>query len=251
MKRAVVFIFIITFILGISVCAAEEKAYVTVSNGDVVFANKEVILKDADGDGKITLNDALISAHTNPDDYGYENTEYGISMTKLCGVENGGAYGYYHNNAPAMSLSDEISNGDTVYAFVYVDTVSFSDTYCYFESSFVSASKDKEITLTLMQGGYDANWEYRSSPLSDAVITVNGEKTEYKTDENGNVKIKTDTAGKITVSAVCEGKTIVPPVCTVNVTDNPQTSDCAVVIFALLTVSLYAFVFTKRVRCAK
>ena len=114
MKRAVVFIFIITFILGISVCAAEEKAYVTVSNEDVVFANKEVVLKDADGDGKTTINDALIIAHTNPDDYGYENTEYGISMTKLCGVENGGAYGYYLNNAPAMSLSDEISNGDTV-----------------------------------------------------------------------------------------------------------------------------------------
>lgn len=251
MKRATVFIFIIAFILGVSVCASEDTAYVTVSNGSIVIANKEVTLKDADGDGHITLNDALISAHTNPDDYGYELTQYGISMTKLCSVANGGAYGYFLNNAPVMSLSDEIKDGDSLYAFVYTDTASFSDTFCFFDESFVTASKNEKITLTLMQGGYDENWSYATSPLSGAVITFDGDVTEYVTDENGKVDIYINTPGGVTVSAVSSEKTITPPICTVTVTDNPETSDVSFVITCALVSSFCAVFFTRRSICAK
>lgn len=244
MKRALVFTFIFALLSGIFAHADTEKAYVTISNGSPVLINKQVALSDLDGDGSITVNDALIAAH-GEGQYGYEITAYGISMTKLWGIANGGAYGYYVNNAPAMSLSDEISNGDSVYAYIYTDTEGFSDTYCYFDRADASAVTNEQLTLTLTKTGYDADWSFSSSPFSNAVITVNGEPTEYVTDENGNVTVKFEGEGVYTVSAICEGMTLVPPVCTVTVTEVPQTGDF---IFPLIAIFLCSvFVLNKKV----
>lgn len=237
MKRVLVFTFIIAMLLSIAPFADEGTAFVTISNGSPVLVNEPVALSDLDGDGKTTVNDALIAAH---DDgmYGYSNTAYGLGITKLWGIENGNGYGYYVNNAPCMSLSDEIKNGDSVYAYIYTDTEAFSDTFCYFDKSEISAVTGEKITLTLTKAGYDSDWNFTTSPLSDAFITVDGEKTQYKTDANGQVTLEINKEGTFTLSAVCDGMVLVPPVCVAKVTSVPQTAD----IFPVFVIAALASV---------
>ena len=63
--------------------------------------NEAVTLKDIDDDGKLTINDALYLTHEEAFSggaeagYGTKQTEWGLSLTKLWGIENGGSYGYY------------------------------------------------------------------------------------------------------------------------------------------------------------
>ena len=115
------------------------KVLVSIANGTLVLAAEEITVTDVDNDGALTINDALYAAHEAKFDggaaagYGSASTEYGLSMTKLWGVENGGSYGYMVNNASAWSLADPVKTGDHVYAFVYTDTTGFSDSYSYFD----------------------------------------------------------------------------------------------------------------------
>ena len=63
---------------------------------------------DKDNDGVITVNDALCATHDEyrtkeaKGDYATEETEDGLKITKLWGVE-GGNYGFYVNHTPQIS----------------------------------------------------------------------------------------------------------------------------------------------------
>lgn len=210
---------------GAQVAAADEQAKVcvTISDGTLRLAREQVTLADADGDGALTLNDALYLAHEAKYEggaaagYGSAASDYGVSITKLWGVESGSGYGYYINNASAMSLMDTVKDGDCVSAFVYTDTVGFSDTYCYFDKTTLSADSGEVFTLTLNAAAFDENWNPVVKPVEGASITVDGVKTEYKTDAEGRVSIMLDGEKACIISAVSETQTLVPPVCEVNV----------------------------------
>ena len=109
-------------VFTVSASEAKTDVYVTVTNGSPVLIREKVSVTDADGDGRLTVNDALILAHDakyeggSAAGYGSSKSEWGLSMTKLWGVENGGSYGYFVNNAPSDSLADEVKNGDSVAA---------------------------------------------------------------------------------------------------------------------------------------
>ena len=223
---------------GGSIALAEEEetvevynyVYVTIADesGKSVLAYEEVILEDTDGDGVLTMHDALACAHEQKyaggtDGYAAEKTEFGLSMTKLWGCENGGSYGYYLNNASPQSLEDPVDDGDHIVAFVYTDLVGYSDTYCYFDPHHVAVTGDKPLTLTLYTLGFDQDWNTVSIPLEGAVISINGKSTAYVTDEEGKVTITFDGAGICTLTAHKEGMTLVPPVCTVAV--NGEAAD--------------------------
>ena len=85
---------------------------VTVSSGTGVYT-ETLNLTDADGDGALTINDALILFHDAAYEggaaagYGSAVSQYGLGITKLWGIENGSSYGYYVNDAAAFNLSDE------------------------------------------------------------------------------------------------------------------------------------------------
>lgn len=219
MKKA--FSLLMALMLLLSVCVfaqAEEETqpvvYVTIANGELALCQEPVTVTDADGDGALTIADALYLAHEAAFDGGAEagfaaeTTEYGLTLTRLWGVENGGSYGYYVNNTAAMSLADPVADGDFINAFVYTDLTAWSDVYCFFDAETVAPG---EVTLTLSAAGYDENWAPVTSPLAGAVITVNGEKTESVTDENGQVTLTVE-AGDV-ISAVAEDATLVPPCC--------------------------------------
>ena len=209
--------------------------YVTVSNGTLMLTSRAVSVTDVDGDGALTINDALVLAH----DAAYEGGSYGLAITKLWGVENGGSYGYYVNDKSAMGLTDKVSDGDRINAFVYTDTVGFSDVYCYFDNSAVTAAAGEKVTLTLLSAGYDANWQPVVNPVAGATVTVDGKSTELKTDADGKVTVTFDAEGTHTVSAVSDTARLVPPVCVATVTaaSAPVTGDNAAIVIVVAAMA--------------
>lgn len=200
--------------------AETVSVFVTIADaGALVVSDEAVDAEDVDGDGTVSIGDALYCAHERfyaggaAEGYAAEETEYGLSMTKLWGVENGGSYGYYLNNASAWSLADPVAQGDHIYAFGYADLETWSDTFAYFDSY----EAQNEAELTLYYTAFDENWNPVETPLANAAITIDGEQTRSATDENGKITVSVSEAGRHIVSAVCEDMTITPPICILTV----------------------------------
>lgn len=220
----------ISFILSAAVfCAAsplsvsaESSAEVTVTianAGTLAVAAETLTVTDADGDGALTVNDALVLAHDafyeGGAEVGYSavTSDWGLSLAKLWGNENGGSYGYTVNDASAFSLADPLTDGDAVYAYAYADADFFTDQYSYFDLKTADGlTQGDTLTLNLSAIGYDENWMPVTMPVSGAVITVNGEKTAYTTDADGNVTLTLNVSGDAVISAVSDSMTLVPPV---------------------------------------
>ena len=229
MKRFTAIILALLLVVSSAAVSASadttEKVFVSIAdeNGSLVLARKEVTASDIDADGAITINDVLYAAHETFFEGGAEagyasyTGDYGLSLSKLWGVENGGSYGYYVNNASAWSLADPVAEGAHVYAFIYTDTTAWSDTYSWFEKDTVDAKAGESITLTLKSLGYDADWNPVAAAEAGAVIYVNGTATDAVTDENGQATITLSDEGSMLISAKSDSKTLVPPVCIANV----------------------------------
>ncbi len=206
---------------------AEESASATVNvtisdKGRLVVVLDEVTVTDIDSDGALTINDALYCAHEANYEggasagYGFAETEYGLSMTKLWG-DTSGSFGYYLNNASAWSLLDNVKDGDNVSAFVYSDVTSWSDSYSFFNVNAVEADAGESIELVLSAAGYDESWNPITVPVEGAVITVDGVATEFVTDSQGKVNVVIDNSGEYVISATSDSLTLVPPACIVTV----------------------------------
>ena len=242
MKRTLASFLVLLFVFcmfGTAAFADDSTvtAYVTISDdtGTLVLAREAVRVADTDGDGAITLSDALFAAHEAKfpggaaAGYLAEESVYGLSLVKLWGIENGGSYGYYVNNASPMSLLDPISAGDHLTAYAYTDLIAWSDTFSYFDADTAAVAVGEELTLTLVAAGFDAAWNPVVLPVAGAALTVNGKTTEFVTDADGKVTLTLDAAGTAVISATSETMTLVPPVCVATVTDPdiPYTGDSA------------------------
>lgn len=247
MKRSVSILaaLILALLFCVSVCGEGVSVYVTVSGDDAPLAVKyeKIAVSDIDGDGTVTINDALFAAHEEFYESGaaegYESVsgEYGLSLNKLWGRANGGSYGYYLNNASASNLLEPVSDGDHLYAYSYTDLVSWSDTYCFFDLLVTSCEEGAGVTLTLSAAAFDESWNPITVPINGASITLDGEDTGVVTDENGKATVSCDKAGEYIISAVSETRTLVPPICKLTVVDTtPENGIEAVVIIAVLAV---------------
>ena len=259
MKKTVLTVLCAAMLLGMTTipahAAASETVYVSIADdkGALVLPYQPVTVTDIDGDGALTINDALYAAHTTYYDggaagYGSAQSDWGLSMTKLWGIENGGSYGYYVDNASAMSLADPVSAGSYVAAFVYTDTAAFSDTYCYFDAQQITNGVvGGSVTLTLSAAGFDENFAPISYPVAGAEITIDGNGTGVYTDDNGVAVVPFSAAGVYTISAHSDSQTLVPPVCLVSVGEYaPQTADYGVWCLAGAVVTLGAAYVTAR-----
>ena len=229
-------------LMGLSAFAADTVVYVTISDGTLALAAEPVTVTDVDNDGILSINDALSAAHEAKFNggaaagYASESTEYGLSLTKLWGVENGGAYGYMVNNVSAMSLADPIQAGDHITAFVYTDTTGYSDAYCFFDTFSLSAAAGRSVTLTLTAAGYDESWNPITLPVEGAAILIDGQPTAFKTAADGSVTITIDTAGDHVISAVSDAQLLVPPVCIATINESaPQTGNAVALSVLMLT----------------
>lgn len=228
-KTLSLFLFIVFGMLTLSlfvcpVSAAEENdgVYVTIAVDGLKLCAERVTLADEDGDGILSVNDALIGAHKSfcpegKDGYLAVESAYGKSLVRLWNVESG--FGYYVNHAPAMSLDDEIHGGDVVAAFAYTDTVAWSDVYTYFDKTEVEAEKGDSVTLSLVALGYDSSWNVVETPVEGAEILLDGKGTGLLTDENGQVTLSVKKGGEYIVSArgADDAAPLVPPVCRLTV----------------------------------
>ena len=174
---------------------AAESALVTVTisdgNGNIVVPFQKISVPDFDSDGKITLYDVFTAADPT---FESEMTEWGLSVKKLCGVENGGSYGYYVNDQMAWGLSDEVKDGDYVAAYVFQDPKGLSDSYAFFDkkSGELSNTDDAVVELTLSHIAFDKDWNVFTEPVAGADIYLDGKKTALKTDADGKVTISFD-----------------------------------------------------------
>ena len=184
--------------------------YVTVAdeNGEIVARYEKVEYTEG-----MTIDAALSALHAEKCEGGYASSEsvYGLSMVKLWGVENGGAYGYYVNNASPASLADELHENDHVYAFIYTDTVLCSDVYSFFSAPTAEAAKGESLELTLSSAGYDANWAPVTLPVEGAKLFIDGTETSAVTDANGKATVKFEKPGTYVVTAKSETANLVPP----------------------------------------
>ena len=193
------------------------RAYVTLSSeGELVTEQAKILVTDIDKDGALTINDALVITHREfyPDGTaGFENstTQWGLSIKKLWGVENGGSYGYYVNNGMAMGLTDVLNDGDYLYAFSYKDAKYYSDSFSYFTVNTIPADS-ASFTVTLMKNGFDTDWNPVQMPAEGAVITIDGVDTEFVTDSNGEAQVTVPDSNRHIISAKSESEILTPPV---------------------------------------
>ncbi|MBQ1257917.1 MAG: hypothetical protein IIX93_11690 [Clostridia bacterium] len=195
---------------------------ITDDQNNVVLAAEPVFVTDQDGDNVYTIADALVCAHAQNHENGaeafaFEQTAYGLSMTMLWGIDNGGSYGYMVNDQNPLSLSDAVCPDDHIKAYCYTDLVTWSDTYSFFTFPRAEIECGETMPITLFSAGYDSSWNPVTFIVSNAVIIVNGEETEYRTDENGLFFISFEEAGKYILTAKAEGENLVAPVCVIDV----------------------------------
>lgn len=238
-------VFTLASMLCLFASASDTTVYVTIcdKDGKLALVHEKITVTDKNGDGILTIDEALFSAHEAKfsggaeNGYATENTQWGISLIKLWGTANGGSYGYYVNDASPTGLSDEVKNGDYITAFVYTDLNTWSDKYSFFDKRTATIEENSELTLILNIAGFDANWAPVNLPAKNAVITIDGLATDYKTDENGKVTIKLTEKGTHVISAVGNNEILVPPAATVTVTQTahiPETGDGYIVICCVM-----------------
>lgn len=230
--------------------ADSAEVYVTISDsGSLALAQEKITVTDIDSDGALTINDAITIAHDLHCEGGFasEQTEYGLSMTKLWGNDCG-SYGYYVNNVSAMSLADPVADGDFISAYSFSDLEAWSDAYCFFDMNM--AETTGELALTLSYAGYDENWNPVTLPVSGAVITIDGETTDTVTDAEGKVTVSIENSGVHIISAVSDTQILVPPVCRVTVADgatqSPETGNGVNGIITVGVCALAAAVCSKK-----
>lgn len=227
--------------------AKSETATVTIiSKGEFVLKNYEVAVSSEN----FNIDDALRAAHDAKYEggaakgYASATGTYGLYITTLWG-DTSGAFGYTVNNKMSNGLSDKVKAGDSVVAYVYTDATNYSDKYTYFDKRSVAVKSNEEVTLTLSALGYDENWQTVVSPLADATITVDGEKTEYKTDADGKVTISLKGGKTYTVSASSD-TLIVPPICLVTVEKSGSAVVWIVTGAVLIVIGVGMLVPTKK-----
>lgn len=230
--------------------------YVTIASGRLLLAQEPVEVTDCDGDGLLTVDDALYCAHDDHFEggaaagYDSETTAYGLSLTKLWGIAGAG-YGYYVNNAGALSLSDPVADGDRVNAFVYTDAETWSDQYSFFSTDRAVVESGDPLELTLCAVSYDADFNPVALPVAGAAILIDGEDSGFATDAEGHVSLELPRrSGEHVISAVSGTQRLVPPVCVAEVTGAiPPAVFYAV--FGAIGVSLIAFAVVSIVRARR
>lgn len=184
--------------------------------GEAKVVQKPLNVKDTDGDGTVSVNEALTAAHDAFYDggaaagYAAEESAWGLSVKTLWGDTNGGSYMYAINNAFANSLADPLKDGDFLYAYAMADTETYSDLYTFFDKSEVTAETGEAFTLTLSALTFDASFTPVTVPVEGAVITADGEKTAFVTDADGKVTVTLDREGSVLLSAVSDSQVLVP-----------------------------------------
>jgi len=163
--------------------------------------------------------------------YASEVSEWGLGIGMLWG-DTSYNFGYQINGGKesVMGLEHQVKNGDMIDACIYRNLYPDTEGYSYFDIQKKEVQSQENITLTLYSAsGYDEDWNTIYSLCEGAGILVNGEETDYLTDENGQVTLCFDEPGVYVISAKKNkmlGEESVPaitaPVCLVTVSKEKE-----------------------------
>lgn len=208
----------------VPVCAA-DTVNVTVTlwdgNGNAAVALQPLCVPDTDSDGIFSVADVLSAAH---DEWyeggaaaGYESmqTQWGLSLTRLWG-DDSGSYGYYVNDQMAMSLSDTVSDGDYVAAFVYVDKEELSDSYAFVRHLPDMSSGGEECFLA-QYVGWDEEWNAVTAPIVGANVYVDGMDSGVLTDSDGYARLSIGDIGDHLITVASPEKNYACGACRITV----------------------------------
>ena len=189
-------------------------AYVNVSKYGEVLNDKAnnamaYIPIELSGKESYNLNDVFTELHNicyeggSEEGYACANGDYGLFITKFWNDESG-YFGYQVNGGTenVSGLSYEVKNGDYIDAVIYQSAYPDTEGYAKFDKTTVDATEGDTFEITLFYvSGYDENYNMIFSPCEDATITIDGQQSEYVTDENGKVSITLNDSGKHIISA--------------------------------------------------
>ncbi len=221
-----------SFVTEDAVTAAAEPVdvLVTVVNGGFAKAadgtpmyQKSVTVTDADKDGVLSLNEALLAAHktyNTEDGFATKNTDFGLQITKLWG-EATEIVGICKNDTFTNAVNVEVvAKDDKIVAFIYQDKTTWTDKYTYFTEAEKTAQTGEAVDLTLNILGYASNLPAANVPLGTYSM-ADGSFTELNvtTDANGKAAVSFAAPGTYYVGPKAEvgGVNYVPAICKVTV----------------------------------
>ncbi len=221
---------IVAPVCEIQVAAAPINVFMTISNaGTLALARQEIEVTDLDGNGSISYDEALQAVHAQYCEGGYATaeTQYGIGVQKLWGVENGGSYLFYQNDVAIEKdvVNTVVAEDDELVAAVMADLTNWSDAYAYFDKKELDGTIVSTFELTLYETKLDENWHFVTAPAAGVTIGTWADGTftplEGKTtDAEGKVSLNFTEAGTYVVSAQGSAdNVIVAPECVINVAD--------------------------------
>ncbi len=216
-----------------------KNVYVSISDkGSAQLAYEKLKVSDRNGDGKVDIDEVLYAAHEKSYNggaqggYATEDGQYGRFITKLWG-DTSGNFGYYVNNAMAMSLGDEVNDGDHVYAYVTANAYPNSDAYAFFDKSAATVAQLGKLTLSLKyQSGYDESWapvfgsfENATVKVYDAILESEADGVDCTSLGGGKYSFSFKNDGEYVIVATAENNAIVPAVCRVSVSERSGFKD--------------------------
>ena len=181
-----------------------DGKFVISKDGTTEIYKASLTVEDKDCDGKLTLNDAFIDLHETHSangtaDFATEESSFGPYITKLWGKDATVGVGYYHNNASAMGITEELKKNDVVTAYFYRDLTGWSDVYTYIEGqAIVGAKFENEYTVKGVAGGNTVIPEGATVKVFDS---ENKEVASMQTAVNaeGKVVLVFENAGNYTI----------------------------------------------------
>lgn len=233
---------IIMIVSGVPACAdaGDITVFLSLSQyGHIVKDknNESMAYVEVQLSGKSTYNldDVFLEAHNRyfkdgTAGYSSSESEWGFGIDKLWG-DTSCNFGYQVNGGTkeVSGLGHTVENEDYIDAFIYKNLYPDTEGYAMFDKCVAEAYTENKLELTLNYfSGYDENWNNIISPCEGATITVNGQETEFITDENGKAVITLENTGKNIISATKkkiinaeEVPAITAPICVVNTKVNP------------------------------
>lgn len=239
-KKVLSIILAVVMILGsFSVCAEDVQdisVYLSIGKyGELVtdkdgnaFACVEIELN---GKESYNLDDVFLTAHSlyyEDGEEGYASSvgQWGPGVDIFWG-DTSYNFTYLINDSYASGTEDVVHDGDYIEFAILTNQY---EGYAMFDKRRISLYTNNECSLTLEYfSGYDENGDNIISPCEDATIIINGEETEYKTDESGQVSLSFENEGTYIVSAKktklsgdSEVPVITAPSCVVDVKISPE-----------------------------
>lgn len=205
-KSAVIMAALAASMLPFNAYAAEESVNVHVrieQNGTKLSEN--ITVTDVDGDGTLTIEDAIIIAHNQyyPGGAaaGYRRGEEGPYY--IWGL--GGTYNFFNKNNDENDAELQrivLKDGDSLEWYLEIA----DEDICYVYSDYIAnrpveepIPSGTEIDVSVL---HQIPSEPEPVPMKNAELTVNGKKTGVKTGADGKAVLKLDTTGRLEIGAV-------------------------------------------------